>query len=198
MKTSKTVLFGALIAAVVFVSTAAYAEGKPPAQGESGASASATAVAGAGATAINYAPIHVQVSAPIKATAPAPAAPATLKADQSINFERPVASAVAPGLVATNGSCAGSAAFGVQGPGFGISGGKTFDNGKCDTRYDVATIALVLGELDSAIARACMDNDIREARELAGRECPKRKQEPVAGYTGNDEIVIKRLRRQEN
>lgn len=111
--------------------------------------------------------------------------------------QRPVASAVATGLVAANGTCMGSSSVGGQGATLGLSFGTTWESRKCDTRYDVAMFAS-LGLLEAAVARACQEPDNRAAIEATGKTCPSAKPAatPTAAnsaYTGNDPYVLKRL-----
>lgn len=189
MKATKAILAGALIAAVVFVSTAAYADGKanpPPMQNGSASatsSASSEAVSGAAALAsTGDTRVNVRVTTP----AQAPAAPAQLKAEQNISIERAAASAVPAALTSANGSCAGSVTASVQVPGFGIGGGSTFVDEGCDTRYDVIMLD-ARGEHAAAFERGCDKPDIRAARKRAGTLCSADRetapQAPVASRT---------------
>lgn len=96
---------------------------------------------------------------------PAPAAPSAV--EQQVSFpEIPVSSATAPGLTSANGTCMGSSSGGMQFQNFGFSGGTTWTDSGCDTRYDAQALE-ALGQRAAAIARLCMKTEIRQAMEAA-------------------------------
>lgn len=110
---------------------------------------------------------------------------------------RQTATAYAPSF-ATNGSCLGAASGGIQGPGFGISGGSTTLDAACSARYDAEALRAA-GEPKAAIARLCLTPEIAEAMMNADTPCPKpvKAQQAVAGYTGSDPYVIARLAKEQ-
>lgn len=117
--------------------------------------------------------------------------------DIKIQQERSVASAIAAGLVASNGTCLGSKSGGAQGSAFGISIASTVADEGCDVRYDAANLRAA-GHPEAADARLCQKPEIAEAFAAAGKPCvdkrkPAMKTSEASGYTGNDPIVKARL-----
>lgn len=114
-----------------------------------------------------------------------------------IQHERAVASAIAAGLVASNGTCLGSKSGGAQGASFGISIAGTVADDGCDVRYDAANLRAA-GHPEAADARLCQKPEIAEAFAAAGKPCVDKrkgtmKTSDTSGYTGNDPIVKARL-----
>lgn len=119
---------------------------------------------------------------------------------QSVNVaaqERdPVATAYAPSLTATNGTCLGSASGGIQGAAVGFAFGSTHVDAGCDARYDASALRAA-GHARAADARLCQKPEIAEAMAAAGTPCTDaRKTAPakVSGYSGTDPIVLARMR----
>src|SRR5574337_90606 len=83
---------------------------------------------------------------------------------------RQTASAYAPALAASNGTCLGSASGGVQAPGFGFSAGSTKLDEGCDRRYNAQELAR-LGYTAAATALMCQDAGVAKAMETAGTPC---------------------------
>lgn len=110
--------------------------------------------------------------------------------------ERPVASAVATGLVAANGTCMGSTSAGAQGVTIGLTVGTTWTDSSCDARFDAQSLT-ALGHPTAALARLCQKAEIRQAVEATGQRCPEVAKapasKPVARYEGNDPFVLRRL-----
>jgi hypothetical protein len=115
---------------------------------------------------------------------------------------RTAASATAAALTSANGTCMGSSSVGAQGT-FGLSFGTTWTDASCDIRYDAQALA-AMGMKAAATARLCQKAEIAAAMEQAGTPCPTKAEvkvaqtaaaapKSVAGYTGNDPIVLKRL-----
>jgi hypothetical protein len=110
-----------------------------------------------------------------------------------INNRRSAASASAPALVASNGTCMGSTSAGMQGAGFGASFGGTWTDQGCDRRYNAQTLQN-MGLDRVAVALMCQDTGIREAMQMAGMPCPKMSQEYVVEAGGpTDQVVRARL-----
>jgi hypothetical protein len=89
----------------------------------------------------------------------------------------PVATATAPALTASNGTCMGSSSAGAQGAAFGLSFGSTWTDTDCDRRYDSIRLQ-ELGMTEAAMLLMCNKPEVREAMELAGTACPDLKQKP--------------------
>jgi len=89
----------------------------------------------------------------------------------------PVATATAPALTASNGTCMGSSSAGAQGAAFGLSFGSTWTDTDCDRRYDSIRLQ-ELGMVEAAMLVMCGKQAVREAMELAGTPCPEVKQKP--------------------
>lgn len=103
----------------------------------------------------------------------------------------PVATATAPALAASTGTCMGSTSAGAQGASFGFSVGGTWTDDHCDRRYDSIRLQ-ELGMTEAAMLLMCGKESVREAMKLAGTPCPEKevKTESVE-YT--DPIVRRRL-----
>lgn len=83
----------------------------------------------------------------------------------------PVATAYAAGLVASPGTCLGSASAGVQGAAIGLSIGSTTRDDGCHL-IRRAVLLDQMGQPDAALALACLEDDnIREAMTRVGRSC---------------------------
>lgn len=78
--------------------------------------------------------------------------------------------AIAPSIAGGN-PCVINGSIGVSGMGFGVSGGLGIQDPECETRQQVALL-VNMGAIDVAIARFCMEAEIREAFRLAGKPCP--------------------------
>lgn len=85
--------------------------------------------------------------------------------------QRPVSSALAPALAASNGTCMGSTSVGGQGVTIGLSVGTTWADESCNARYDAQALA-ALGQQRAGIARLCQSKDVAAAMEAAGTPCP--------------------------
>lgn len=117
-----------------------------------------------------------------------------------VESQRPVASAIAAPLAASNGTCMGSTSAGAQGVTIGLSVGTTWTDSSCDARYDAQALSS-LGQPVAALARLCQKAEIAAAVEASGQKCPTKPApamktadaQPVQGYTGNDPIVRARL-----
>ena len=118
-----------------------------------------------------------------------------------VESQRPVASAIAAPLAASNGTCMGSTSAGAQGVTIGLSVGTTWTDSSCDARYDAQALSS-LGQPVAALARLCQKAEIAAAVEASGQKCPTKpapemktaSQAPtINGYTGNDPIVRARL-----
>lgn len=107
---------------------------------------------------------------------------------------------IAPSMFAP-GTCGMSDTAAVSVTGFGIGGSKSKESEYCNARQDTAT-AFNLGYQEVAAMRFfCFGSDEnRQAFEAVGNRCPEgatakglQRQQAVAGYQGNDPIVIGRL-----
>jgi len=121
---------------------------------------------------------------------------ATIKNTPSVN---------GPPLVSSNDTCMGSASGSLNVPGLGIGLGKTYTDDNCVMLKNSREM-WNMGMKGAAMALMCTDAANREALELTGFECPQTtrdrkaasskqvtKTTPVAGYSGNDPIVLARL-----
>lgn len=111
-----------------------------------------------------------------------------------------------PNLTTSNDTCMGSVSGSVAVPGFGIGGGSTVIDENCVMLKNSREM-WNMGMKAAALARMCMDAKNKEALEMTGFECPQTTAEKqkaaatnkpatkpaVAGYTGDDEVVIRRL-----
>jgi hypothetical protein len=113
--------------------------------------------------------------------------------------------AVGDALVASLGTCKGSAAGGVQGMSFGVNLGMTITDDLCDTRSD-STQLFNMGDKAAAYARLCESEDERYAIAVSGgiaytrydgvtvhRACPIRKSE----WKANGEKLLNPITGQE-
>jgi hypothetical protein len=95
----------------------------------------------------------------------------------------PVATATAPALSTSNGTCHGSTSAGAQGASFGFSVGSTWKDDGCDVRYDVQMLD-ARGEHDEAFERGCDKPEVRAARKRIGKRLCK---EDQAGATPQEQ-----------
>lgn len=114
----------------------------------------------------------------------------------TINVPRNTATAYAPSLAASNGTCLGSASGGAQGPGFGVSFGTTMLDTGCDARYDAAFLRS-MGLEQVAVARLCQKAEIAQAMRDGGTPCPvppsAGKEEVASGVKYTDPFVRARM-----
>ena len=87
-----------------------------------------------------------------------------------------VPSVSGPPLTTSNDTCMGSASGSANGPGFGLSLGKTYTDVNC-VRLKNSRELWNMGMKAAALALMCMDKDNREALEVTGFVCPKKKEE---------------------
>lgn len=116
--------------------------------------------------------------------------------------QRPVSSAIAAPLAASNGTCMGSTSAGAQGVTIGLSVGTTWTDAECNRRYNSIRMQ-ELGEKAAAVALMCQDSDVAAAMEVAGTPCPGAKKKADAGqpaqvtaaaqYEHTDPIIRARL-----
>lgn len=104
----------------------------------------------------------------------------------------PVATAIAPGLAAANGTCMGSSSAGAQGASFGISIGGTWTDDHCDRRYDSIRLQ-ELGMTEAAMLLMCGKESVREAMKLAGTACPEPTEAQAQQTEHTDPIVRRRM-----
>jgi hypothetical protein len=83
-----------------------------------------------------------------------------------------VPSVSGPNLTSSNDTCMGSASGSANGPGFGISIGKTYTDENC-VRLKNSRELWNMGMKAASLALMCKDADNREALELTGFECPQ-------------------------
>lgn len=86
-------------------------------------------------------------------------------------LEFPVAAAFAPSLAASQDTCMGSRAFGVQAIGFGLSVATTWPDRQC-RRWRNARALHTLGYRRAALALLCQEEDVARAMDRAGTPCP--------------------------
>lgn len=91
----------------------------------------------------------------------------------STESQRPVSTAFAAPLTASNGSCMGSTSAGGQGVTVGLSFGTTWTDAECNRRYNSIRMQ-ELGQVSAAIALMCQDSDVAAAMETAGTPCPSK------------------------
>ena len=190
----RTLLSLAILAAM---STSAMASGigntfnQPTANGGKGGEATATAGAAAVAGAAAKATVTSSNLNVVSANSNN-----SVAVHGDVEARNPVASAVATGLVASNGTCMGSTSAGAQGVTIGLSVGTTWTDESCDARFDAQSL-VSLGQPTAALARLCQKAEIAKAIEASGQTCPgaaKAKADAkAAGYTGNDPYVLQRL-----
>lgn len=77
-----------------------------------------------------------------------------------------------PPLTASNDTCMGSASGSANGPGFGISVGKTYTDDNCVMLKNSREL-WNMGMKAASMALMCMDKNNREALEMTGFECPQ-------------------------
>jgi hypothetical protein len=106
----------------------------------------------------------------------------------------PVATATAPALTASNGTCMGSSSAGAQGAAFGLSFGSTWTDTDCDRRYDSIRLQ-EMGMTEAAMLLMCNKASVREAMDLAGTPCPQPKSTTAEAQPveHTDPIVRRRL-----
>lgn len=85
--------------------------------------------------------------------------------------QRPVSSAFAAPLAASNGTCMGSTSVGGQGVTIGLSMGTTWTDAECNRRYNSIRMQ-ELGQTKAAVALMCQDADVAAAMKIAGTPCP--------------------------
>lgn len=107
----------------------------------------------------------------------------------------PVATATAPAMTASTGTCMGSSSAGAQGAALGLSFGTTWTDEECDRRYDSIRLQQ-LGMTEAAMLLMCNKASVREAMKLAGTPCPESAattaaEAPKVEYT--DPIIRRRL-----
>lgn len=105
----------------------------------------------------------------------------------------PVATAYAPALATSNGTCMGSTSAGGQGSAFGLSFGTTWTDASCDTRYDAEALRAA-GQPRAALARLCQKADIAKSMEAAGTPCPNAKGTNVsvgAPITDKEDVALR-------
>ncbi len=77
-----------------------------------------------------------------------------------------------PPLTSSNDTCMGSASGSANGPGFGISVGKTYTDDNCVLLKNSREL-WNMGMKAAALARMCMDAINRDSLEMTGFECPQ-------------------------
>ena len=77
-----------------------------------------------------------------------------------------------PPLTSSNDTCMGSASGSANGPGFGISVGKTYTDDNCVLLKNSREL-WNMGMKAAALARMCMDSINRDSLEMTGFECPQ-------------------------
>lgn len=92
----------------------------------------------------------------------------------------PVATAVAPPIIASNDTCMGSTSFGGSAVSFGFSAGTTWTDDNC-VMLKNAREMWNMGFKGSALARMCMDPLNQEAFEATGINCPARRARSTEG-----------------
>lgn len=101
-----------------------------------------------------------------------------------------------PPLTSSNDTCMGSASGSANGPGFGLSLGKTYVDDNCKMLKNSREL-WNMGMKAAAMALMCSDPANREALELTGYECPQAKREREKQAAGQveytDPIVRHRL-----
>lgn len=113
-----------------------------------------------------------------------------------------------PALTSSNDTCMGSSSGSVNAPGIGISLGSTWVDENCKMLKNSREL-WNMGMKAASLALMCNDAANKAALELTGFECPQTTAakkasapvaaegvgllKPVAGYTGNDPIVLQRM-----
>jgi hypothetical protein len=119
----------------------------------------------------SYSNSQASASNRAQATGGAAYSSVSIEADQR---RLPVATATAPALAASTGTCMGSSSAGAQGAALGLSFGTTWTDAECDRRYDSIRLQQ-LGMTQAAMLLMCNKASVREAMELAGTPCPQPK-----------------------
>lgn len=83
----------------------------------------------------------------------------------------PVNSATAPSLTSSDDTCMGSTSAGGQAIGFGFSVGSTWTDDHCRTLKS-SRLLYNMGLQDAAIARLCLDPDVKIALNQSETPCP--------------------------
>lgn len=83
----------------------------------------------------------------------------------------PVATAFAPGLIASSDTCMGARVIAGQSAGLGITVARTWQDDNC-RRLKNARQLNALGYRRAAVALLCVDDEVREAMRVAGTPCP--------------------------
>ena len=78
----------------------------------------------------------------------------------------------APNLTSSNDTCMGAASGSANGPGFGVSIGKTYTDENCVLLKNSREL-WNMGMKAAALARMCMDAANKESLESTGFECPQ-------------------------
>ncbi|MFM0130036.1 hypothetical protein [Paraburkholderia sediminicola] len=91
---------------------------------------------------------------------------------QSVNssYRAAASTAYAPAIYPT-APCMGSSAIGGQGMSFGFSVGTAWKDEDCNFREDIRTVAVVLGDVQTAEEMECGKAAYREARARMARPC---------------------------
>jgi hypothetical protein len=119
----------------------------------------------------SYSNSQASASNRTQATGGAAYSSVSIEADQR---RLPVATATAPALAASTGTCMGSSSAGAQGAALGLSFGTTWTDAECDRRYDSIRLQQ-LGMTEAAMLLMCNKASVREAMDLAGTPCPQPK-----------------------
>jgi hypothetical protein len=104
--------------------------------------------------------------------------------DASSSYRAAVSTAYAPAIYPT-APCMGSSAIGGQGMSFGFSLGSAWKDEDCNFREDIRTVAVVLGDVQTAEEMECQKAAYREARARMNRPCrdARASTAPVASVT---------------
>jgi len=139
----------------------------------------------------SYSNSQANASNRAQATGGAAYSSVSIEADQR---RLPVATATAPALAASTGTCMGSSSAGAQGAALGLSFGTTWTDAECDRRYDSIRLQQ-LGMTEAAMLLMCNKASVREAMELAGTPCPQAKVSTAEAQPveHTDPIVRRRL-----
>jgi hypothetical protein len=119
----------------------------------------------------SYSNSQASASNRAQATGGAAYSSVSIEADQR---RLPVATATAPALAASTGTCMGSSSAGAQGAALGLSFGTTWTDAECDRRHDSIRLQQ-LGMTEAAMLLMCNKASVREAMDLAGTPCPQPK-----------------------
>jgi outer membrane protein OmpA-like peptidoglycan-associated protein len=91
--------------------------------------------------------------------------------DGADTLRLPVATAYAPGLIASSDTCMGARVIAGQSAGLGITVARTWQDDNC-RRLKNARQLNALGYRRAAVALLCIDDEVREAMRVAGTPCP--------------------------